>query len=202
MLDPSSIFRTFWTTLLDWSAALNTHGTGGFYQAWLLRRLGVNLKGPVAVARGTSFIGPGNLRLGRYVTFGANTRIVSWAGVEIGDDFMASDLLNINDGNHDPVTLRPQLARIRIGDRVWCGTNVTICAGVEIGDDVVIGAGSVVVRSIPSNTIAAGVPARAIRPLERGDRKLWSMWPERSCDHDLESAPPLRRRLHWLRARF
>lgn len=201
MLDPNSIFQSILTRLLHLTAALSTQGTGGYYQAWLLRRMGVQLTGPVAVARGATFNGSRNLKLGKYVSFGANSRIVSWQSVEIGDDFMASDLLNINDGGHDPVTLRPKLAPIRIGHRVWCGTNATICAGVEIGDDVVIGAGSVVVRSIPANSIAAGVPARVIRPLDRPAGPLWSMWPERSVDHDLASAPAWKRRLHWWRAR-
>lgn len=202
MLDPAGIYQSLLISLLDLTARLNAHATGGAYQAWILRRLGVRLQGPVAVARGTSFIGPQNLKLGKYVTFGAHTRIVSWCGVEIGDDFMASDLLNINDGNHDPVTLKPVLTPIRIGNRVWCGANVTICAGVEIGDDVVIGAGSVVVKSVPSNTVAAGVPARAIRPLGRTGHEVWSIWPERAAGRDLASAAAWKRWYHWLRVRF
>ena len=58
---------------------------------------------------------------------------------------------------------------------MWCGVNVTILAGVTIGDDVVIGAGSVVTGDIPENSVAAGVPARVLRPLDRsGVERLWS----------------------------
>ena len=64
---------------------------------------------------------------------------------------------------------------MKIGNRVWCGVNVTILGGVTIGDDVVLGAGSVVVKDIPANCIAVGVPAQKIRDLNREKtRKLYS----------------------------
>jgi maltose O-acetyltransferase len=54
---------------------------------------------------------------------------------------------------------------VKIGNDCWFGANVTVCPGVEIGDNCVIGAGSVVTKSIPANTFAAGVPARVIREI-------------------------------------
>lgn len=164
--------------------------------------MGVTAAGPVAVAPGTSFLRARNLHLGRYVTIGEGSRIVSWARVEIGDDFMASDRLNVNSGTHDPRTLQPSNAPIRIGQRVWCGAGVTICAGVEVGDDVVIGAGSLVTRSLPANCVAFGTPARPVRALGRETPRVWSMWPERAAGGHLENAPAYKRRLHWLRARI
>jgi acetyltransferase-like isoleucine patch superfamily enzyme len=50
-----------------------------------------------------------------------------------------------------------------IGDRVWLGANVTVLKGVSIGDDAIIGAGSVVTKNIPEKAIAVGVPAKVIR---------------------------------------
>jgi maltose O-acetyltransferase len=50
-----------------------------------------------------------------------------------------------------------------LGDSVWVGTKSTIVGGVTIGDDVVIGANSVVTKDIPSHCVAAGVPAKVIR---------------------------------------
>ena len=199
-------FPTIWQSALEsavsFCARVNRQGTGGWYQLTLLRLMGVRVEGPVAVAPGVSFLGARHLRLGRYVTIGANSRIVSWASVEIGDDFMSSDLLNINSGTHDARTLRPSDGPVRIGRRVWCGTGVTICAGVEIGDDVVIGAGSVVTKSLPANCVAYGVPAKVARPLGREDERVWSMWPERAADSHLQNASVFKRRLHWLRARL
>ena len=54
---------------------------------------------------------------------------------------------------------------IKVGNNVWFGGNVTVIAGVTIGDNVVIGAGSVVVKDIPSNTVAVGNPCKVIKNL-------------------------------------
>ncbi|MCJ7857505.1 sugar O-acetyltransferase [Corynebacterium kalidii] len=56
-------------------------------------------------------------------------------------------------------------APITLGRNVWFGGGVTVCAGVTIGDDVVVGAGSVVTLDLPSSVLAAGTPARVIRQL-------------------------------------
>jgi acetyltransferase-like isoleucine patch superfamily enzyme len=58
------------------------------------------------------------------------------------------------------------IAPIAIGNNVFIGANATILPGVTIGDNVVIGAHSVVTRDVPSDCVAAGVPAKPIRPLE------------------------------------
>ena len=58
---------------------------------------------------------------------------------------------------------------------------MTVCAGVTVGDDVIIGAGAVVVRDLPDGCVAVGVPARPVRELPRApDTALWSLWPQRS----------------------
>lgn len=54
---------------------------------------------------------------------------------------------------------------ITIGVNVWLGGAVTVCPGVSIGDDTVVGAGSVVTRSLPSAVLAVGNPARIVRQL-------------------------------------
>ncbi|MEU4336234.1 acyltransferase [Micromonospora lupini] len=57
-------------------------------------------------------------------------------------------------------------APIRIGDDVYLGVRTTILPGVTIGNRCVIGAGSVVTRDIPDNSVAAGVPARVVRTVD------------------------------------
>lgn len=120
---------------------------------------------------------PGNLKIGNRCSLGYNTKIWNYESITIGEDFVSAMGLVINTGGHDVQTMRGMAAPISIGHRVWCGVNVTILAGVTIGDDVVIAAGSIVNRSIPSNTIVAGVPARPLRRLERNieqyDRTDW-----------------------------
>jgi acetyltransferase-like isoleucine patch superfamily enzyme len=59
---------------------------------------------------------------------------------------------------------QPMIAEpTKLGDRVWIGANVTILKGVTIGDDTIIGAGSVVTKDIPARSIAVGVPAKVIK---------------------------------------
>jgi maltose O-acetyltransferase len=58
-----------------------------------------------------------------------------------------------------------QCAPVVIGQNVFIGSHVIILKGVEIGENSVIGSGSVVVKSIPANVIAAGNPAKIIKPL-------------------------------------
>ncbi|KNC75324.1 hypothetical protein SARC_12150 [Sphaeroforma arctica JP610] len=52
---------------------------------------------------------------------------------------------------------------ITVGDKCWFGANVTVCPGVTIGDNVVVGAGAVVTKDLPSNTVCTGVPAKVIK---------------------------------------
>ena len=58
-----------------------------------------------------------------------------------------------------------------IGDNVWLGGNTVVCPGVHIGSNVVIGAGSVVVKDIPSDSVAVGNPCKVIRPITEEDKK-------------------------------
>ena len=63
---------------------------------------------------------------------------------------------------------------ITIGHRVWIGGSVTVCPGVTIGENSVIGAGSVVTKDIPANVVAAGNPCRVIRPITKEDTAYWT----------------------------
>ena len=64
---------------------------------------------------------------------------------------------------------------VKIGNNVWIGANCTVLAGVEIGDNSVIGAGSVVTKSIPKNVVAVGVPCKILREITNEDKKTFSM---------------------------
>ena len=64
---------------------------------------------------------------------------------------------------------------IKVGNNVWFGAGVQVMPGVTIGDNVVIGGGSLVVKDIPSNSIAFGNPCKVVREITEVDRqKSWN----------------------------
>ena len=97
-----------------------------------------------------------------------NFTVLDEAPVTIGDDCFIGPNVSIYTACHstDPTernSRREWALPVRIGDNVWIGGSVTILPGVTIGDNVSIGAGSVVVNDIPSNTVAVGNPCRVIK---------------------------------------
>lgn len=90
-------------------------------------------------------------------------------GIYIGDGSLIGHRVTIATINHG---LAPDdrftnyLAPVHIGKNVWVGSGATILPGTEIGDNAVIGAGSVVTKNIPANMIAAGSPAKIIRSVD------------------------------------
>ncbi len=92
-------------------------------------------------------------------------------GVIIGDDTIFGPGVKIISANHDPddffkwVKAEP----ITIGKRCWLGVNTVILPGVQLGDDVIVGAGAVVTKNFPGGSVIAGVPAEivSIRDFER-----------------------------------
>ena len=65
--------------------------------------------------------------------------------------------------------------KVKLGNNIYIGLGVTILRGVEIGDNCIIGAGSVVTKSIPANSVAVGVPCRVICSLEAYYKKRKSV---------------------------
>ncbi len=109
--------------------------------------------------------------IGDHCSFGPNVTIVTPLHPMRSDERRS---IRCRDGQERHVCYaRP----VVIGNDCWFGANVVVCPGVTVGDNCVIGAGSVVTRSIPADSFAAGVPCRVIRPITKDDT-LCSMFPE------------------------
>jgi maltose O-acetyltransferase len=88
--------------------------------------------------------------------------------VSIGDNVLLAPNVQIYTAAHpiDPferLTGKEFAKPVSIGDNVWIGGEAIICPGVKIGNNVTIGAGSVVTKDIPDNVVAVGNPCRVIR---------------------------------------
>lgn len=124
----------------------------------------------------------------RLRTFSSQARIELAEGVELSGTSIACRSTSVTIGHHTLIGpdcaimdadfhalvpahtrhIEPGMERdaaVHIGSHVWIGLRCTILKGAHIGDNAVIGAGSVVTGVIPPNTIAAGVPARVVREL-------------------------------------
>jgi len=154
---------------------LRPHEKTWFRNAYLRNR-GVIFSTPCYFSQGFRLFRAGSLRIGPRASFGENCGLYVHADIVIGSDFIAAPGLTINNGTHDLKTLEPSSLPISIGDRVWCGVNVTLVAGAQIGDDCVIGANSLVMTAIPPRSLAVGTPARVIRSDLRtaDDPNIWS----------------------------
>lgn len=93
------------------------------------------------------------------ISFGAKLDKTNPLGVHIGDEtYIASGAIIFT---HD--FARGMHADTYVGKRCFIGTNAIIMCGTTIGDNVIIGSGSVVTKNVPSNCIVAGNPARIVK---------------------------------------
>jgi len=88
-------------------------------------------------------------------------------GIEIGENFLFAPGVRIISANHgvNNEYKNENTKPVIIGNNVWLGTNVIILPEVKLGDNVVVGAGSVVTKSFPDNVIIAGNPAKIIKQI-------------------------------------
>ena len=113
---------------------------------------------------------------GWQTTVGARTfanfglTILDVAGVRIGEDVQIGPHVQLLTATH-PLDPDPRRAKwesaepIVIEDNVWLGGGAIVCPGVTVGENTVVGAGSVVTKDLPANVVAVGSPARVARSL-------------------------------------
>lgn len=117
-----------------------------------------------------------SLTIGSHCIIGEYNHITACNKITIGDGLLTGRFVYIGDNAHGGLSLEeaaiPPVERklqskgeVVIGNNVWIGDKATILAGVHIGDNVIVAANAVVTKDVPSNTMAAGVPARIIKSL-------------------------------------
>lgn len=110
-----------------------------------------------------------NISLGRGVFLNFNCVLLDVTSIEIGNQTQIGPAVQIYAADHprSPEARRVNLESgrpVRIGANVWIGGGAIILPGITIGDDAIIGAGSVVTRDVPSGSIVVGNPARPTKP--------------------------------------
>ncbi len=111
-----------------------------------------------------------NITIGKNVFINAGCRFQDQGGIIIGDGALIGHNTVIATLNHvfDPEHRGDMIpSPVKIGKNVWIGSNSTILPGVTIGDNAIIGAGSVVTKDIPADMIAVGNPARVVKSIFR-----------------------------------
>lgn len=117
--------------------------------------------------------------LGKNVYANFNLTLVDDAHIYIGDDCMIGPNVVIATASHpiDP-DLRKRCTQfnqdVHIGNNVWIGASCVILPGITIGDNAVIGAGSIVTKDVPANVIAVGNPCRVLREVGEKDKIYYS----------------------------
>ena len=151
------------------------------------------------------------IRIGNYCLICPGVRISAATSITIGDSCMMASSVYITDadwhGLYDRTDYIGKTSPVCIGNNVWIGDSAIVCKGVRIGDNSIIGAGSVVTRDIPENTIAAGNPAVIVKTLDKDHpittRADWFADPEKleadidRIDRDMLKANTL---MGWIRS--
>jgi acetyltransferase-like isoleucine patch superfamily enzyme len=151
----------------------------------------------------------GRIRIGSYSLICPGVRIGSASEIRIGDNCMLASQAYITDSDWHDIYNRVatgKTAPVKIENNVWIGDSAIVCKGVTIGENSIVGAGAIVVDSIPANTIAAGNPAKVVKQLDPGEqmttREHWFSNPAGlfkeldQFDRDMLQRNTF---LHWLR---
>ena len=132
-----------------------------------------NLRIEALEAYGSQIFSP-NISIGNNVTVESNFHVGCINNITIGNGVLIASNVFISDHSHgdyspEQLVLEPlerklfSKGEVNIGNNVWIGEDVTILAGVTIGDNVIIGAKSLVTSSFSSNCVIAGIPAKILK---------------------------------------
>jgi galactoside O-acetyltransferase len=119
-----------------------------------------------------------HVHFGRGIYGNSNLTLVDDEHIYVGDYCMFGPNVVIATSGHPVLPILRENhyvynLPVHIGRNVWIGSGVQILPGVTIGDNSVVGAGSVVTGDIPANTVAFGVPCKVVREIGEKDRKYF-----------------------------
>lgn len=116
--------------------------------------------------------GRGRLDIGARAFVGHHSTLAARGLVELGEGAFLAELVSVRDHDHavgsPPGSGEATVSPVCVGADVWLGAKVTVLRGSEVGVGTVVGAHAVVRGTLPARVVAAGVPARVLRPLESG----------------------------------
>ena len=124
-----------------------------------------------------------NIEIGENFFANHGLKILDCAKVKFGKNVMIAPNCGFYTAGH-PIDFETRIKwleyayPITVGNNVWFGGNVTVCPDVTIGNNSVIGAGSVVIKDIPDNVVAAGVPCKVIRKITKADKLKYKKFEE------------------------
>lgn len=116
-----------------------------------------------------------NIEIGENFFMNMDCVILDGAKVKFGDNVFVAPQCGFYTAGH-PLDVERRIngleyaLPITVGNNVWIGAHVCVLPGVSIGDNTVIGAGSVVTKNIPANVLAYGNPCKVIREITENDR--------------------------------
>jgi len=144
------------------------------FRAGLLRRFGARLAGSVVIRQSVTIRHPWLLEMGEFSCIGDNVQVYNLGPLSIGAHSTVSQNCHLCAGTHDFKDPAMPLVRsaIRIGRGCWVCADAFIGPDVCIGDNTIVGARAVVMKSVGPDMIVAGNPARVVcpRPMEeRGE---------------------------------
>jgi acetyltransferase-like isoleucine patch superfamily enzyme len=117
----------------------------------------------------------GTITIGDHVLLTPGARIMSARSITLGDGTMLASNVIVSDSDWHDIYNRTSApgdgAPIETKANAWIGERAILCKGVTIGENSIIGAGSVVTKDVPDNVIAAGNPARVVKELDP-DREI------------------------------
>jgi putative colanic acid biosynthesis acetyltransferase WcaF len=157
-----------WRAQLWWLfEALFVLPTPQFMFGWrrfALILFGAKIGKRVLIRPGVRVTYPWNLMIGDYVWIGDNATLYSVAEISIGSHSVISQEVYLCAGTHDyrDISFRFVSAPIKIAGECWIATRAFVGPGVQIGHASVVGAGSIVMNSVGTETVVAGNPAKEV----------------------------------------